>query len=100
MIDKATVYIIRSLKTSRLYVGFTTKVVEDRVLEHNDIKFEDAFTKRDRPWVLYFQIICESEKQARGIEAHIKKMKSKKYIENLLIYPEIVEQLLVKFNTE
>jgi putative endonuclease len=100
MIDKATVYIIRSLKTSRLYVGFTTKVVEDRVLEHNDIKFEDAFTKRDRPWVLHFKIICESEKQARGIEAHIKKMKSKKYIENLLIYPEIVEQLLVKFNTE
>ena len=98
--DKATVYIIRSLKTSRYYIGFTTKKVEDRVLEHNDVKFEDAFTKRDRPWELHFQIICESEKQARAIEAYIKKMKSRKYIENLLIYPEIVEKLLLKFNSD
>jgi putative endonuclease len=100
MLNKATVYIIRSQRTSRYYIGFTTKMVEDRVLEHNDAKFEDAFTKRDRPWVLHFQIICKSEKQARGIEAHIKKMKSRKYIDNLLIYPEIVEKLLVKFNSE
>jgi len=100
MIEKATVYIMRSLKTSRFYIGFTTKLVEDRVLEHNDAKFEDAFTKRDRPWVLYFQIICESEKQAKSIEAHIKKMKSRKYIENLLIYPELTEKLLVKFISE
>ena len=44
MLNKATVYIMRSQKTSRYYIGFTTKMVEDRVLEHNDAKFEDAFT--------------------------------------------------------
>jgi putative endonuclease len=30
------------------------------------------------------------------IERHIKKMKSKKYIQNLKKYPEMVEKLLIK----
>jgi putative endonuclease len=38
-----------------------------------------------------------SENQARLIEKHIKKMKSKTYIHNLVKYPEIAEKLLLKF---
>jgi putative endonuclease len=36
--------------------------------------------------------------QAHKIENHIKKMKSKKYIENLKKYPEISLRLLQKYS--
>ena len=45
---------------------------------------------------MYFQLDDLSYEQARKIEALIKKMKSKKYIENLQKYPELVAQLKLK----
>jgi len=38
--------------------------------------------------------------QARMIETHIKRMKSRKYIENLMKYPAIAEKLKEKYNKE
>jgi putative endonuclease len=39
-------------------------------------------------------IPCESVTQAILIEKRIKKMKSRKYIENLKKYPEMIEKIL------
>jgi putative endonuclease len=44
-------------------------------------------------------IECTSFAQAREIESHVKRMKSKKYIANLKQYPEIIQKLLDK-NTD
>ena len=42
---------------------------------------------------LYLSINDLEYKQVRAIESHIKRMKSKVYIENLLNYPIIIERL-------
>jgi len=35
--------------------------------------------------------------QARNIEAHVKRMKSKQYLKNLSIYPAIIQKLIEKY---
>jgi putative endonuclease len=55
------------------------------------------YTYRADDWVLFYKIECKSKAQAFAIESHIKRMKSKIYIENLRKYPEISERLLLKY---
>ena len=86
------VYILFSEKLNRFYVG-TTDNPERRIVEHNSGKYDDAFTKKGIPWLLFFVIDDLSSNQAYEIERHIKKMKSKKYIDNLKSYPEIIIKL-------
>lgn len=95
----ASVYIIHSEKTNKFYIGFTTEDVTQRVERHNNDYYEDKFTASGKPWRFFLEIKCTSLKQARQIENHIKKMKSKKYIQNLIKYPLIIEKLLEKYNT-
>lgn len=47
--------------------------------------------------VFIIQLNARQEINQKKIETHIKKMKSKKYIQNLKIYPEIPLKLLVKY---
>jgi hypothetical protein len=46
------------------------------------------YTPFQQAWVLFLEITCESKTQGLAIEKHIKKMKSRVYIENLIKYPE------------
>ena len=46
---------------------------------------------------LYLVLPCNSREQAQKVERHIKKMKSKTYINNLFKYPEMREKLLKRF---
>ncbi|MBU3927300.1 MAG: sugar nucleotide-binding protein, partial [Bacteroidetes bacterium] len=55
------------------------------------------FTANAKDWTLFLSIDCHSIEQAQRIEHHIKRMKSKKYIQNLLTYPEISIKLLLKY---
>jgi putative endonuclease len=55
------------------------------------------FTSKAEDWLLYFMIECETKKQALAIEQHIKKIKSKIYIENSLRYPDVTIKLLEKY---
>jgi putative endonuclease len=58
---------------------------------------DKKFTAKTKDWSLFYAIKCESAFQAKGIEAHNKKMKSKIYIQNLIKYPEITQKLLDKY---
>jgi len=49
---------------------------------------------------LYYCIEDLLYHQARAIERHIKKMKSKKYIENLKMYEEISVKLIALYKNE
>jgi len=65
------VYILKSFKHNRLYVGYTTNV-KRRLQEHNSNNFPKTFTYRGRPWVLVY---CESfldETDARKREKSLK----------------------------
>lgn len=91
------VYIIFSAKLNRFYIG-TSADFAKRIEEHNSALRPDAFTAKGIPWQKHLLIENLTSSQAYSIERHIKNMKSKKYIENLTLYPDIVEALKVKYH--
>ena len=93
----AIVYILYSSSLDKYYIGFTTSSPEERLERHLGHYYGTAFTGEASDWILYWEMICEHESQARKIERHIKKMKSKAYIQNLARFPEIAEKLLMKY---
>ena len=90
------VYILHSEKLNRFYVGETDNIVR-RLDEHNTGFFKNSFTTKTSDWEIFILINCCDRIQARKIETHIKKMKSKKYIQDLECYPEIIEKLKNKY---
>ena len=80
------------------YIGFTTTSVLERLHKHNDKYYNNKYSSKTSDWEIYLSFECISEKQARAIESHIKKMKSKKYIINLKLYPNIVQELLNRYS--
>ncbi len=87
-----TVYVLYSKRLQKYYVGETEDLIQ-RIHEHNMGKYHGAFTSQTNDWQLYLGIDVETRLKARRIEAHIKKMKSKEYIENLKRYPEMIIKL-------
>ncbi|MFM7636706.1 MAG: GIY-YIG nuclease family protein [Crocinitomicaceae bacterium] len=89
----ATVYILYSQKINQYYIG-SCRDLEKRLAEHLSAKMDVAFTKRSDDWIIYFKIDALTYETARKIEAHIKQMKSRKYIENLVRFPEISQRFI------
>ena len=92
----ATVYILHSRKIDSFYIGSCADI-EIRLQQHKENEFSKGFTKRAEDWIVYFKIDNLEYEQSRKIEKHIKSMKSRIYIENLLKYTEITEKLKAKY---
>ena len=92
----ASVYILYSISAYKYYIG-CTKDIDQRFEYHLVKEFRDSFTAKYSDWQLYFEITDLGITTARRIETHIKKMKSRTYIENLKKYPEILQKLVVKY---
>ena len=90
------VYILFSKKLNRFYIGFTEDF-DKRLDFHFDKIQARKFTYNADDWEVYLKINCTSKSQGLAIEKHIKSMKSKIYIENLLKYPEMILKLKNKF---
>lgn len=88
----ATVYILYSPSLDKYYVGSCDDLSE-RIQQHLAQYFPGAFTSNANDWLVYLYMENLAYKQARKTEAHIKKMKSRKYIENLKKYPELLSKL-------
>ena len=71
--------------------------LEKRLIQHKNKEFNSSFTSKADDWKLFLKIDDLEYHQARKIEAHIKKMKSKGYIKNLVKYPDIIKRLKQKF---
>lgn len=93
----ADVYILYSKTLHSHYIG-SCKNLENRLLEHSNGTFENSFTTKAKDWVLLLGIENLGYQQARYIEKHIKRMKSKIFIENLKKYPELVEKLKTRYS--
>lgn len=89
----ATVYILYSVQLNKYYVGSCLNISE-RLLEHTSKKYKDSFTAKANDWILFYSIPNLEYNQARLIETHIKRMKSKQYIENLKKYSDISKKLV------
>ena len=81
---------------NKFYIGETDNL-EKRLFLHNSGFFKGSYTSKASDWKVFYKIECDSREQARAIENHIKKMKSRKYIKNLVTYTEIAEKLLKKY---
>jgi putative endonuclease len=90
------VYILNSKKLDRFYIGFTSNL-EKRLEFHHNAESQ-KFTYKAKDWEVYLKIECKSKGQALAIEKHIKKMKSKVYIQNLKKYSEMKIQLLERYS--
>ena len=89
------VYILHSDKLNRYYTGYTSNI--DSRLEFHENAEARKFTYNADDWALVFSLECENKTQALAIEKHIKLMKSKTYIQNLLIYPDMATKLKAKY---
>ena len=92
----ASVYILYSQNADSYYVG-SCKDLDERLAQHQKKEYA-GFTSNENDWELFYSINDLSYKQSRDIELHIKKMKSRKYLQNLIQYPEIAEKLKQKYS--
>ena len=92
----ASVYVLFSSSSDSFYVGSCTDL-NTRLEAHRNKTYPNAFTAKCSDWALHFSIDGLKYQQAREIEAHIKRMKSKTYLINLRKYPEIPYKLRVKY---
>lgn len=79
---KYSVYILYSQSKDRYYTGYTTNP-DERLLEHNTGATRS--TRPGIPWIIVYKEECEDKTAAIRRENTIKKMKSRKYIERLIL---------------
>jgi len=92
----ASVYILFSKKLNRYYTGSCLDLSK-RLDEHLQGIYIGSFTSKATDWELFLHINDLAYEQARLIELHIKKMKSRTYIENLQKYEEIQTRLIMLY---
>ena len=88
----ASVYILFSQKLDRFYIG-SCNDLSYRIGQHLNKEFTNSFTAKANDWELYFFIDNLAHQQSRLIERHIKNMKSRQYITNIKMHPEIIDKL-------
>ncbi|MFP9112947.1 GIY-YIG nuclease family protein [Flavobacterium sp. RHBU_3] len=91
------VYILSSKKLNRYYIGYTSDI-DVRMDFYNNAEAR-KFTAKADDWEIVFTLSCETKKQALAIEKHIKAMKSKVYVQNLIKYTDIRDKLLKKYSS-
>ena len=77
-----TVYILRSEKIGKFYVGHTEDI-NKRLLRHNSGQV--TATRGKGPWAIVYQEYFPSRAEAVRRELEIKSKKSSKYIERLMV---------------
>jgi putative endonuclease len=75
------VYVLRSLKDSKFYVGYTDNL-ERRLSEHKEGKVTS--TKNRCPFELVYYEACRDQKDALHREKYLKTTYGKRYIKNRL----------------
>jgi len=89
-------YIIKSASSGDFYVG-ETEDPHTRLAQNNQAVYKGAFTSRHTDWQLVAVFACRDRAHARKVEAHIKKMRSRTYIENLIKFSEMREKMIAKY---
>ena len=94
----ACCYILFSEKLNRFYIGASSETAEIRVERHNEKYYGDKkYSANANDWMIFFVFENLSFSQALKIEQHVKKMKSRAYIENLKKHIDISKKLIQKY---
>lgn len=76
------VYVLKSLKNGKRYIGYTSKCVEKRLYEHNG--GSNKFTRLNKPFILLHTEIFEKKSDATKREKFLKSGKGREFLDNLL----------------
>lgn len=76
------VYILRSLKNKKRYIGFTSKDPKIRLQEHNE--GFNSFTRYNGPFILIYSEAYTDESFARKCESYFKTGHGRKYSKEVL----------------
>jgi putative endonuclease len=82
--SSSCVYILYSEKLDKYYVG-STEDLALRLHIHNHPHEGRKFTAKGLPWLLKCRINCRDKPSSQTLERKIKSMKSRKFIERLLL---------------
>ena len=98
----AVVYILYSSSLDKFYTG-SCEDFQERIRQHENGYFPQVSSGiyPESKWLMIYLLLENlSYLQARNIEAHIKKMKSRRFLENLKKYPEMLNGLADKYKME
>ena len=76
------VYVLRSKKNGKRYVGCTSKTVEERFKEHNS--GNTRWTRQNGPFDLVYSEILPDLREARRRERFFKSGQGRKFLDNTL----------------
>jgi putative endonuclease len=77
------VYILRSLRNEKHYVGFTSRSVSERLAEHNR-GHRGAWSSGNRPFEVIYQESYDSESEAHARERFLKTGKGREWLKSRL----------------
>jgi putative endonuclease len=76
------VYVLRSLKNSKRYVGYTSKVPSEKLAEHNG--GATRWTRQNRPFALIYHETFSDAKVARQREIFLKSGQGRHWLDETL----------------
>lgn len=76
------VYVLRSLKNDKRYVGYTANLPEKRLQEHNQGK--SAYTKRNCPFVLIYSESYKDKSAVLKRERFLKSGQGRKFLDQTI----------------
>ena len=78
----AYIYVLRSLKNSKRYVGSTDLLPKERLQKHN--YGSNQFTKRNGPFELIYEESYDNKTEARKRENFLKSGVGRKFLDEVL----------------
>ena len=88
-------YVIYSKSKDHYYAGETNDI-SGRLSKHNSHVYRGSYTKIASDWKLVLDYKCASKQDALFLEGFVKRMKSRKFIINIIQDPEILKDILNK----
>jgi len=76
------VYVLKSIKTSKRYVGYTAKDLFDRLKEH--ISGSNKWTRVNRPFKIIYKEIFQNKTEVIRREKFLKSGQGRKFLDDLL----------------
>ena len=76
------VYILKSQRNTKRYIGYTTRDVQKRLCEHNNCG-TGQWTRRNGPFDLVFAQECDTKKEARELEKFLKSGQGRQCLDEL-----------------
>ena len=87
-------YILYSASLDKFYIGACQDSLEERIRKHNPHAYGNhRFTAAANDWELFLKIEADSFPHAVRLERKIKSIKSRKFIRDLVQYPQLVHEI-------